>query len=259
MSGFRRGFHCANLAIVRVHQSYRALPRLSRIARAHDRGSRLRHRLDAPRLHHICAAKLETCRQRSHPLVSAANALHPYPTVTTTAIGPVRDLEAALNGPLDLVATSALLDLVSYSWFKRLAIGVAVRGLPFYAALSYNGQVTFEPSDPLDAPITAAVSTTNVATRDWDQHSARMPRTIELFEAVGYFVGCAATDWDEATRSGHAGGSSPRLAGYGALGGATVAARNRISAHASARCAVARKSSIRVGRIDVLAAPTARR
>src|ERR1700678_3601920 len=165
------GFHCANLAIVRVHQSYRALPRLSRIAHAHDRGSRLRHRLDAPRVHHICAAKLETCRQRSHPLVSAANALHPYPTVTTTAIGPVRDLEAALNGPLDLVATSALLDLVSYSWFKRLAIEVAVlgvallfsfclpllfffffffvfvktrlgmkvavRGLPFYAALSY--------------------------------------------------------------------------------------------------------------------------
>src|ERR1700684_3323551 len=102
-------------------------------------------------------------------------------------------------------------------------------------------------------------ATTNVATRDWDQHSARMPRTIEMFEAVGYFVGCAATDWDEATRSGHAGGSSPPLAGDGALGGATVAARNRISAHASARCAVARKSSIRVGRIDVLAAPTARR
>jgi hypothetical protein len=91
-------------------------------------------------------------------LVRAANALHPYPTVTTTAIGPVRDLEAALDGPLDLVATSALLDLVSYSWLKRLAIEVAVRGLPFYAALSYNGQVTFEPSDPLDAPITAAVS-----------------------------------------------------------------------------------------------------
>ena len=88
----------------------------------------------------------------------ASNALPTYPTVTTTAIGPVRDLEAALDGPLDLVAASALLDLVSYSWLKRLAIEVAVRGLPFYAALSYNGQVTFEPSDPLDAPITAAVS-----------------------------------------------------------------------------------------------------
>jgi hypothetical protein len=88
-------------------------------------------------------------------LVRAANALHPYPTGTTTAIGPVRDLEAALDGPLDLVAASALLDLVSYSWLKRLAIEVVVRGLPFYAALSYNGQVTFEPSDLLDAPITA--------------------------------------------------------------------------------------------------------
>ena len=73
---------------------------------------------------------------------------------------------------------------------------VAVRGLPFYAALSYNGQVTFEPSDPLDAPITAAAST-NVATWDLDQLSARMPRTIAMFEAVGYFVGCAAADWDE--------------------------------------------------------------
>ena len=40
-------------------------------------------------------------------------------------------------------------------------------------------------------------ATTNVATRDWGQQSARMPRTIEMFEAVGYFVGCPAADWDE--------------------------------------------------------------
>ena len=79
----------------------------SRIARAHDRRSRLRYRLDAPRLRDICAAKLETCRQRSHPLVRAANAFHPYPGNDL-----VRDLEAALDGPLDLVAASALLDLV---------------------------------------------------------------------------------------------------------------------------------------------------
>jgi hypothetical protein len=167
----------------------------------------------------------------------------------------VRDLEAALDGPLDLVATSALLDLVSYSWLKRLAIEVVVRGLPFYAALSYNGQVTFEPSDLLDAPITAV---SNHQRRGKGLGPALGPdaRTIEMFEAVGYFVGCAAADWDEATRSGHAGGSSPRLAGYGVRWGNSCCP-NRISAHASARCAVARKSSIRVGRIDVLAAPIA--
>ena len=41
-------------------------------------------------------------------------------SVTTTPIDLARDLEAALDGPVDLVTTSALLDLVSADWLERL-------------------------------------------------------------------------------------------------------------------------------------------
>src|ERR1035437_5568276 len=47
-----------------------------------------------------------------------------------------RNLEAALDGPVDLVATSALLDLVSETWLDRLAGEIAARSIPLYAALA---------------------------------------------------------------------------------------------------------------------------
>ena len=55
-----------------------------------------------------------------------------------------RDLEAALDGPVDLVTTSALLDLVSDDWLERLAIEAAARRLPVYAALSYDGRIELD-------------------------------------------------------------------------------------------------------------------
>ena len=69
-----------------------------------------------------------------------------------------RDLELALDGPLDLVTTSALLDLVSDDWLERLVIEAAARRLPVYAALSYDGRARFDPADPLDIEIVAAVN-----------------------------------------------------------------------------------------------------
>lgn len=53
-------------------------------------------------------------------LARAANASHPRAKVATAAIDLARDLEAALDGSVDLVTTSALLDLVSDRWLERL-------------------------------------------------------------------------------------------------------------------------------------------
>jgi trans-aconitate methyltransferase len=50
--------------------------------------------------------------------------------VATLPIDLNHDLEAALDGPIDLVTTSALLDLVSAEWLDRLLVEAAARHLP---------------------------------------------------------------------------------------------------------------------------------
>jgi SAM-dependent methyltransferase len=67
--------------------------------------------------------------------------------------------EALVALPWDgvtLVTCSALIDLVSADWLDRLAVVLAARRLPFHAALAYDGQMDWDPSDPDDATVTAA-------------------------------------------------------------------------------------------------------
>jgi hypothetical protein len=79
----------------------------------------------------------------------------PRLTVTTRPVDLARDLELALEAPLDLVTTSALLDLVSRPWLDRLIIEAAARRLPVYAALTYDGRITIEPAAPFDSEVLA--------------------------------------------------------------------------------------------------------
>ena len=76
---------------------------------------------------------------------AAGLARPPELTVAARAIDLVRDLEIALDGPTDLVTTSALLDLVSAEWLERFAVEAAARRLPVYAALTYQGRATLTP------------------------------------------------------------------------------------------------------------------
>lgn len=93
-------------------------------------------------------------------LLASAAALSRPPDLTVAArpIDLVRDLELALDGPIDLITTSALLDLVSLEWLERLMVEAAVRRLPIYAALSYDGRVSFQPDDNFDRDVIAAVN-----------------------------------------------------------------------------------------------------
>jgi hypothetical protein len=117
--------------------------------------------------------------------------------VTTTPIDLERDLEAALDGPADLVTTSALLDLVSDAWLERLAIEAAARQLPVYAALSYDGRVEMTPSDPGDAAIIGAVNQHQHTDKGFGPALGPDAATVapERFARVGYAVVQGGSDW----------------------------------------------------------------
>ncbi|WP_225772803.1 hypothetical protein [Inquilinus sp. Marseille-Q2685] len=57
-----------------------------------------------------------------------------------------------------LVTASALLDLVSEAWVERLADALTARRCPFYAALSYDGRLSFDPAHPGDQAMVAALN-----------------------------------------------------------------------------------------------------
>lgn len=68
----------------------------------------------------------------------------------------LRDLEALPLDGVTLVTASALLDLMPADWIAALAARLAAAGLPFYAALSYDGIMTWDPASPRDADVTRA-------------------------------------------------------------------------------------------------------
>src|SRR5262249_3442912 len=111
-------------------------------------------------------------------------------TVVARPLDLVRDLELALEGPLDLIVTSALLDLVSGEWLERLVIGAGARRLPVYAALTYDGRAVIEPSEPFDRELVAGF---NLHQRTDKGFGAALgptaaARAIERFEHLGYSV-----------------------------------------------------------------------
>ena len=121
----------------------------------------------------------------------------PDVTVAARAIDLVRDLELALDGPIDLITTSALLDLVSEDWLERLMIEGAARRLPIYAALSYDGRVVFDPPAPFDAEIVAAMNQHQQTDKGFG--SALGPEAVryaaEIAERVGYSFVDGPSDW----------------------------------------------------------------
>jgi len=129
---------------------------------------------------------------------AAAQARPPDLLIEARTIDLVRDLELALDGAIDLITTSALLDLVSAEWLERLAVEAASRRLPVYAALTYQGKATLDPAEPFDHEIVAAVN--RHQRRDKGFGPALGPeaglRAVRAFERVGYAVVTGASDWE---------------------------------------------------------------
>jgi hypothetical protein len=132
-------------------------------------------------------------------LLARAGALGepPHRSVAARAVDLARDLELALEGPLDLITCSALLDLVSNEWLERLVVEAAARRLPVYAALSYDGQAALDPSNPLDAEMLAAVNRHQRRNKGFGPAlgPAAVAQAIARFEGLGYAIVQGRSDW----------------------------------------------------------------
>ncbi len=183
-------------------------------------------------------------------------------TVTTVPIDLNRDLEAALDGPIDLVTTSALLDLVSEAWLERLVVETLARSIPFYAALSYDGRIEIGPPHKLDAAIVTAVNKHQRNNKGFGPALGpeAASATIAQFEKLGCKVVHGEADWvagpgDREFQSEIFSGwaSAARDTGDMTLGDIVewlTFRRDQI---------VAGHSSIRVGHVDVFALPAGTR
>lgn len=183
-------------------------------------------------------------------------------TVTTIPLDLDRELVDALNGEVDLVTTSALLDLVSETWLNRLATAIAARAIPFYAALSYDGRTELTPSDPHDEAIVAAMNAHQRTDKGFGPALGPTAAAVAIarFEALGYAVRQGVSDWtmgpdDRAMQSESLAGWAGAAHEIGALSQYETAAwlARRVGAVAAGR------ASLRVGHIDFFAAPSAMR
>ena len=186
----------------------------------------------------------------------------PKINVVTMPVDLNLDVEAALDGPVDLVATSALLDLVSYEWLERFAVETAARRLQVYAALSYDGRIEMTPVGAADQKIIAAVNAHQRTDKGFGPAlgPAAAKAAVKMFERVGYSVVQGAADW--------AFEPDDRDIQIEMLSGWAAAAREMgnlplpdvIGWLTRRRDLVAAgRSSIRVGHVDFFARPTATR
>jgi Methyltransferase domain len=191
-----------------------------------------------------------------------ATPLAKHATVTAIPLDLNRDLEAALDGPVDLVVTSALLDLVSETWLDRLAVEIAARSIPLYAALSYDGQIVFTPPDPLDTAITAAVNAHQRTDKGFGPAlgPAATAFAVARFEAIGYSVVQGTSDW--AMGPDDLDLQNEILAGWAAaaheIGALSLADMTAWLARRRDVVAAGR-SSLLVGHVDFFATPSATR
>jgi hypothetical protein len=132
-------------------------------------------------------------------LLARAAAMVPPATVTVTAstLDLSRDLEGALDGSVDIITASALLDLVSESWIERLAVEISTRSIPLYAAIIRDGRTKIVPSDPFDAMVVSAVNWHQRTNKGFGPALGAMsaPFAIARLKSLGYSVTQGKSDW----------------------------------------------------------------
>ncbi len=160
------------------------------------------------------------------------------------------DLEALPLEGVTLVTASALLDLMPEAWVRNLA---ARLGVPFYAALSYDGRMSWRPADPRDEAITHAFNRHQRSDKGMGAALGpdAAPVAATIFADAGFDVLRAPSDWQLGT------GSAPLqaelLAGIAAA--AAEVGDSQAEAWGAARIKAAPDTLCQIGHGDMLALP----
>lgn len=164
----------------------------------------------------------------------------------------IADLDALPLGGATLVTASALLDLVSEDWVAGL---VARIGVPFYAALSYDGRMDWTPEDARDTAVTAAFNRHQRS--DKGLGPALGPdaadRAGALFAAAGFDVLRADSTW----RLGPEMAALQRELCLGIADAAAEAGESSAAAWGRSRRDAADRTVCRIGHLDLLVLPPA--
>lgn len=172
-------------------------------------------------------------------------------SVTTHQLD-LRDLQSVPLDGVTLVTASALLDLCARDWVSRLADRLAARGLPFYAALNYDGVMQWTPADGSDDPVTDAFNRHQRGDKGFGPALGpdAAEAIAEVFQAAGFTVTRADSPW----RLGPPEADLQRELLTGIASAATEAGadaeqwlQTRLDALGTARC--------HIGHVDILALP----
>lgn len=177
-------------------------------------------------------------------------ALAAAPGVDTVAADLTRLDDLPWEG-VTLVTCSALIDLVSDDWLSRLTAVLAERRLPFYAALSYDGRMAWDPSDAGDAAVTAAFNRHQGGDKGFGpslgpQAAGTAARRLA---AAGFAVTTADSPWRIPPREARL--QEALLAGIGDA--AAEAGADAVPAWTTRRRAVLSRTTMTVGHVDLLA------
>jgi SAM-dependent methyltransferase len=160
------------------------------------------------------------------------------------------DLDSLPLADVTLVTASALLDLVPADWLRDLAARIAV---PVYAALSYDGQMGWEPAGPGDDAVTAAFNRHQRGDKGLGPALGpdAVTQAAALFGAAGFAVSQAESPWqlgpDQAALQAALVGGIAEAAAEAGCEAAGDWGRIRIEAAAHSTC--------RIGHGDLLALP----
>ena len=160
---------------------------------------------------------------------------------------------------VDAVVNTALCDLVSEDWIRRMARARAAHRLPFYAALNVTGRERFAPPHRADALEARGFRRDQARDKGFGGMALgpRAPAVIRAaFEAEGYTVQAAPSDWIVTRQDSTM--ANALAEGHAA---AALAWDRRDAARSQARAAARRSQALagrlaaRVGHADMLALP----